>query len=253
MAKFTQVSWSQPLKPATSFLLLRGVHKPNSSDNHWRPDACERDQNHKETFYHLTIATCTTFPEPTEPSRLAKWLIKPPESGIDKNNKVIITARLTSRRDVFNSLPRQPDVFITVTPASGKVLCNYFIEVPTRHHPRKLPYWCRGCKGPEITSAGIQICIDFLYFLFISSQIIKKLTESMSLYCWIKLLRLPLLLHGELRINRKNAREAPQIEPCFDQHIIVIYVGQILEWRLKFWIHKNCKNHFMPTEINFEM
>lgn len=56
MAKFTQVSWSQLLKPATSFLLLRGVHKPNSSDNHWRPDACERDQNHKDIFYRPKIA-----------------------------------------------------------------------------------------------------------------------------------------------------------------------------------------------------
>lgn len=174
MAKFTQVSWSQLLKPATSFLLWRGVHKPNSSDNHWRPVACERDQNHKDTFYHPTIQLLF-FPHVHNISWAHWWclekeFIKLPEPGIYKNNKVIITARLTSRRDIFNSLPWHPDVFITVTPASGKVLCNYFIEVSTRHHPRKLPYWCRGCKGPEIKSADIQICIDFLSFLFISSQ-----------------------------------------------------------------------------------
>lgn len=87
-----------------------------------------------------------------------------PDDDSGRNNRAILTVRLTSRRDIFNSLPWPPDVFITVTPAFGKVLCNYFIEVSTRHHPRKLPYWCRGCQRPGIKPADIQICIDSLFF-----------------------------------------------------------------------------------------
>lgn len=34
-------------------------------------------------------------------------------------------------------------------PTSGKVLRYYFIEVPTWHHTRELPYWCGGCQSTE--------------------------------------------------------------------------------------------------------
>lgn len=154
MAKFTQVSWSQFLKPATSLLLLRGAHKPNSSDSHWRPDACQKKKRY-------TVSCCNSFFHMHNNSWTYWTVLFKPD---DWNNKGTITVRLTSRRDIFNSLPWHPDVFITVTPTSGKVLCNYFIEVSTRHHPRKLPYWCRGCQCPEIKSADIQICIDLLFF-----------------------------------------------------------------------------------------
>lgn len=157
MAKFTQVSWSQFLKPATSLLLLRGVHKPNSSDSHWRPDAWQKEKR-------KILSCCNSFFHVHSISWVYGAVLFKPDEDSGRNNRAILTVRLTSRRDIFNSLPWHPDVFITVTPAFGKVLSNYFIKVSTRHHPRKLPYWCGGSQRPGIKSADIQICIDFLFF-----------------------------------------------------------------------------------------
>lgn len=60
----------------------------------------------------------------------------------DRINKPIVTGRLTSGRDIFNSIPRLSDACITVISTFGKVLCYYFVEVSTWHHTRELPYWC---------------------------------------------------------------------------------------------------------------
>lgn len=68
----------------------------------------------------------------------------------DNTNQPIRTARLTSGRDIVNSLPRLSDVCVTFIATSGKVLCYYFVKVSTWHHTRELPYWCGGCQSSEI-------------------------------------------------------------------------------------------------------
>lgn len=54
--------------------------------------------------------------------------------------KHIMTFTLTGGGDIINSLPGLSDVYVAVGPTFGKVLCYCFIEVPTWHHARELPY-----------------------------------------------------------------------------------------------------------------
>lgn len=56
--------------------------------------------------------------------------------------KHIMTFILTGGGDIIDSLPGLSDVYVTVGPTFGKVLCYYFIEVPAWHHTRELPYRC---------------------------------------------------------------------------------------------------------------
>lgn len=62
---------------------------------------------------------------------------------------------LTGGGDVIYSLPGAADVCGAVMATFGKILCYYFVEISTPHHPGELPYRCRGCQSSETQESTV--------------------------------------------------------------------------------------------------